>query len=364
MAGDKSQKTEKPTAKRRREARERGQVAKTPDLVTWTSLLASTILLQTAIRQGALTLPPLLGKMGMVISAPTEARAMGFLGEALVTGAVIAAPVVLGLVTLSIVLNLGQVGLKPAWKKLKPDIKHLSLVKGLKRLVSPQAWWELTKAVVKVAILGLIAFPTVSHLMVVLAQTGTSIDTVVSLTATTAITLMRNIAGIGLVIAGVDYIVARRRINKELMMTKQEILDEYKQQEGDPKIRQAIRSRQQAMSRNRMLRMVGVADVVVVNPTHFAVALRYDSIKGAPEVLAKGADHLAMRIRLEATKAGVPIVHEPTTARALYNVCEVGSLIPIEMYEAVAHLLAFIFSLKALGRAEGYHEFGRELVSS
>ncbi len=362
--GDKSQKTEKPTAKRKREAREKGQVAKTPDLVTWVSVLTTTVLLQASVQQGIRTLPRLLAKMATIIAAPSQERAMSFAGEALIVGALVAAPIVLGLLLVSIVVNLGQVGLKPAWKKLKPDFKHLSLMKGLKRIVSPQAWWELTKALVKVVLLGLIAFPTVSHLMVTLARPGVTTTTVVTLTTGTAMTLMRNIAGIGLVIAAVDYIVAKRRINKDLMMTKQEIQDEYKQQEGDPKVRQAIRSRQQAVGRNRMLRMVGQADVVVVNPTHFAVALRYDAVKGAPEVLAKGADHLALRIRLEATKAGVPIVHEPTTARALYKVCEVGQLIPIEMYEAVAHLLAFIFSLRALGRAEGYHEFGRELVDA
>ena len=365
MAGsDKSQRTEKPTAKRKREARERGQVAKTPDLVTWVGVLASTALLKASIEQGTKSLPPMLQRMGSIISAPSQEAALSFAGDALVAGALIAAPVVLGLVLLSIIVNLGQVGLKPAWKKLKPDFKNLSLLKGMKRLVSPASWWELAKATLKVAVLGWIAFPTVSHLMVTLAHQGTSLTTVLGTTAKTALTLMRNIAGVGLVIAAVDYAVAKRRLNKEMMMTKQEIIDEYKQQEGDPKVRQAIRSRQQAVGRNKMLRMVASADVVVVNPTHFAVALRYDPVKGAPEVLAKGADHLALRIRLEATKARVPIVHEPTTARALYKACEVGSLIPIELYEAVAHLLAFIFSLRALGRADGYHEFGRELVDA
>ena len=231
-------------------------------------------------------------------------------------------------------------------------------------MVSPASWWELFKGLLKVAVLAAIAFPTVTHLMTSMAHDGGTLPVIAAMTARTAITLMRNVAGIGLIIAVVDYAVQRRRITKQIMMSKQEIQDEFKQQEGDPKVRQAIRSRQQAVGRNRMLRMVASADVVVVNPTHFAVALRYDAAKGAPEVLAKGADHLALRIRLEATKAGVPIVHEPATARALYKACDVGSVIPIELYEAVAHLLAFIFSLRALGRAEGYHEFGRELVEA
>jgi flagellar biosynthetic protein FlhB len=110
--------------------------------------------------------------------------------------------------------------------------------------------------------------------------------------------------------------------------------------------------------------MVGTADVVVVNPTHYAVALKYDANRGAPELIAKGADHLAARIRLEATRHHVPIVHEPALTRALYKACPVGALIPFELYEAVAHLLAFIFSLRAQNRAEGYHELGRSLVEA
>ena len=362
--GDKSQKTEKPTAKRVREAKAKGQIAKSPDLVVWIGLFATTILLQATVQEGGKQLPKLLAKMSTIIADPSQERALQFAGDALVAGAIVAAPVVLGLVLISIIVNLAQVGLKPAWKKLKPDFKNLSLMKGLKRLVSPAAWWELVKGMVKVAILAAIAMPTVSHLMATLAHDGGGLLAIARVTAETALTLMRNVAGIGLVIAAVDYAVQKRRIMKQLMMTKQEIQDEYKQQEGDPKVRQAIRSRQQAVGRNRMLRMVAGADVVVVNPTHFAVALKYDAAKGAPEVLAKGADHLALRIRLEATKAGVPIVHEPATARALYRACDVGATIPIELYEAVAHLLAFIFSLRALGRAEGYHEFGRELVEA
>src|SRR5207244_2284386 len=138
--------------------------------------------------------------------------------------------------------------------------------------------------------------------------------------------------------------------------------EEMKQHEGDPRLRQAIRSRQAAISRNRMIQMVARADVVVVNPTHYAVALKYEATRGAPEVVAKGADYLAARIRREATKHTVPVVHEPALTRALYKACPVGAVIPVQLYEAVAHLLAFVFALRAKGRADGYHEFGRPLV--
>jgi flagellar biosynthetic protein FlhB len=229
-------------------------------------------------------------------------------------------------------------------------------------MFSPMAWWELAKAIVKVALLGAVAWPTVHAVAISLTSQGGSLSAITSATAQPALTLLRDVAAVGLVIAAIDYTVQRRKLRKDLMMTRHEVKEEMRQQEGDPRLRSAVRSRQQAISRNRMIRMVATADVVVVNPTHFAVALKYDAARGAPELVAKGADHLAARIRLEATRNQVPIVHEPALTRALYKACPVGALIPFELYEAVAHLLAFIFALRAQNRAEGYHEFGRSLV--
>jgi len=164
------------------------------------------------------------------------------------------------------------------------------------------------------------------------------------------------VSAVSLVIAATDYGVQRRRIRKELMMSRHEVQEELKQYEGNPQMRSAIRSRQQAMSRNRMIKMVAQSDVVLVNPTHYAVALKYDPERGAPEVVAKGVEHLAARIRLEATRAGVPIVREPVLARAVYGSCDIGQLIPVGLYEAIAQLLAFVYRLKAQGRSDGFHE--------
>ncbi len=362
-AGDKSQKTEKPTPKRMREAREKGQIARSPDIGTWIGLLATTVLLQLTIKRGATALPALLLRMGQLIADPSQPKAIGFFGDAILTAVSIVAPILIGMALLTIVVNLAQVG-KPSWKRMKPDFKRLNLAKGIKRMVSPNAWWELVKALLKVTVLFLVAWPTLHTFAVVLTSQGGSLSSIMSAAGQRALTLLRDVSAIGLVIAAIDYTVQRRRLRKDLMMTRNEIKEEMKQQEGDPRLRQAMRSRQQAVSRNRMIRMVGSADVIVVNPTHYAVALKYDAARGAPELIAKGADHLAARIRLEATRHNVPIVHEPALTRALYKACPVGALIPFELYEAVAHLLAFIFSLRAQGRADGYHEFGRPLVDA
>jgi flagellar biosynthesis protein FlhB len=359
---DRSQKTEKPTPRRLKEAREKGQIARSPELAAWTGMLLATVLLEQGVRRGGDVFSALLREMGRVIASPSEARASAFAGHAATQGALVAAPLVLGLTLLAIVVNLAQVGLKPSWKRLKPQFSRVNVLKGLKRLASPTAWWELAKSAVKVSVLAAVAWPTAMALAHSLTGHGGSLFFVAGQTARTSIVLVRNVAGVGLVIAAVDYLVQRRRVAKDLMMSKQEIAEEMKQHEGDPRLRQAIRSRQASISRNRMIRMVSLADVVVVNPTHYAVALKYDSTRGAPEVVAKGADHLAARIRLEATRHDVPIVHEPTVTRALYRACPIGARIPVELYEAVAHLLAFVYALRAKGRGPGFHELGRELV--
>lgn len=355
-ASEQSAKTEKPTPKRLREARERGQIARSPDLAAWGGMLLTTVLLQVSISRGRTSMLGLLEQMGRVIDDPTQERAIKFFGDGLVQAAFIAAPIVLGLLLVTVVVNLAQVGLKPSAKRLKPDFKRLNALKGIKRMVSPSSLWELAKSVAKVVLLAAVAWPVASGLARDLMTGGGSAMYLAGATAKGALTLMRNVSAVSLMIAGIDYAVQRRRITKQLMMTRHEVQEELKQYEGNPQVRSAIRSRQQAMSRNRMIRMVGQSDVVIVNPTHYAVALKYDPARGAPEVIAKGVDHLAARIRLEATRGGVPIVREPGLARTVYGACEVGQLIPVVFYEAIAQLLAFVYRLRAQGRADGYHE--------
>ena len=139
-------------------------------------------------------------------------------------------------------------------------------------------------------------------------------------------------------------------------MTRQELREEMKQQEGNPEMKRSVRSRAMAISRNQMIRAVSAADVVIVNPTHYSVALKYDAAKGAPQVIAKGAGTVAAAIRTRAERNGVPIVRDPVLTRTIYKACPVGGLIPADLYEAVAHLLAFVFGLRAKGRAQGYHD--------
>ncbi len=357
MATDSSQKTEAPTPRRKKEGREKGQVAKSPDLSAWASMLAAIVLLQICISRGATTMRSVLQDMGLAIAHPNQAAAMKFATDAAFKSVGIAAPMLLGMMLIGAAASLGQVGLKPTLKKLKPDFGRLNVFKGLKRTFGGQVWWELAKSIVKVAVLLAIAWPAVTHAIGSLSKTSNgSLLSLAAITATTALTMFRNVAIGGLAIGGIDYIVQRRRVMKQLKMSRHEVREEMKQYEGNPTVKRAIRGRQMAISRNRMIGLVSSADVVIVNPTHYAVALKYEAGRGAPEVVAKGAGDIAKRIRQEAEANSVPIVHEPVLTRTIYWACELGQLIPADLYEAVAQLLAFVFGLRAKGRAEGYHE--------
>jgi flagellar biosynthetic protein FlhB len=356
-AGDSGDKTEKPTPKRVKEARDKGQIARSPDLSTWVSILATTMLIQFTVHRGATVFTDMLEQMGVAVAHPDEGVASRFAADSIWKAVGVVAPLLVGLLVIVLVVNIAQVGFKPTSKKLAPDFKKLNPLKGLKRMVSGNAYWELAKSVAKTILLVVVAWPAMTHAMHALSTgTESSMGGIAALTASTAMSIVRNVAAAGLIVAVIDYAYQKRRLMKQLRMTRRELREEFKQQEGNPEMRRALRSRAVAISRNRMIHAVGLADVVIVNPTHFAIALRYEQLKGAPEVLAKGAGVIAAAIRAEAEKKGVPIVHEPVLTRTLYKACEVGQLIPVELYEAVAHLLAFVFGLRARGRAQGFHE--------
>jgi flagellar biosynthetic protein FlhB len=179
-----------------------------------------------------------------------------------------------------------------------------------------------------------------------------------------AMGLLRTVAAAGLVLAAADYMVTRFRTEKGLKMSKQEVKDEHKQAEGDPHVKGAIRSRQRSMARARMISDVADADVLLVNPTHVAVALKYDPEKGAPRVIARGAGTVAAKIRAVAAEARVPLVQDVPLARALYRSCEVGQEIPRELFAAVAQVLAFVIARRGRGHTGGEHTTPRPSTES
>jgi flagellar biosynthetic protein FlhB len=342
-----SDKTEQPTAKRKRDARRDGNIARSGEVVAWAQMLAAGVLLPASFSLGTHSLRQVMTQVGAAVAHPDADAGMRLLGAALRGGMLAIAPLALGMVAIGLIGNFAQTGLAFSSKALKPKFDRISPKKGLKRLLSPHSAWEAAKAALKLAVLTAVAWPGVAHLGAALATGGrVPSSQVLAAVASSTMALIRSTALAGLALAAVDYGFQRRRVRKGMMMTRQEVKDEYRQSEGDPMTRNRIRQRQMDMSRNRMMAAVAVSSVVVVNPTHIAVALEYSPELGAPRVVAKGQGFIAARIREEAEKHNVPIVRDVPLARTLNAACKVGQAIPADLYEAVARLLAFVFSLK------------------
>ena len=355
MSGEK---TEKPTERRRKESRKEGQVPRTQELGGWASLLlvggAAPMLLSReldALRELMVTCL----SMG---DQATPGRALGLLGRG--GQHILYALVILGCAVMVIGVGsaLAQGGLYFATKSLKPKLGKLDPIKGAKRIFGPHALWEGAKMLLKSAFVALIVYFAIRAVMPLiggLVPVATVLDTVRG----QALGLVRNIAFVGLGMAAADYAVQRRRVGKQTRMSKDEIKQEHRQTEGDPMVKSAIRSRQLAAARNRMMADVPTADVVLVNPTHVAVALRYDPARGAPRVVARGAGAIAVKIRSLATEERVPLVRDVPLARALYRSTKVGQEIPAELFAAVAQVLAFVISRRTQGQRGGEHHTPR-----
>lgn len=353
MSGS-SDKTEKATPKKREEAREKGQVARSADLNGAVVLLAGVMVLGAAGSS-------IVGRMGDVMRgtlgnlANFEAVSREGVGSIMLSagGAVLlsVAPIALACGIAALLIGVVQVGPKPMPKALKPDPKRLNPVQGAKNIFGPNAAAEAIKSVSKVAIVGAIVFAAVAPKLTELgALVGISpLELGAALSGEVKAIALRAAAAY-LVIGLADYAWQRHRTEKQLKMDKQEVKEEAKGQALPAEVRSAIRRRQMQASRARMMEAVPEADVIITNPTHYAVALKYDSGSAAPEVVAKGQDLIALRIRELAAEHGVPIVPNPPLARGLHASVEIGQQIPEEFYAAVAHVLAFVYRVAARKR--------------
>jgi len=350
------EKTEKPTEQRKRQARRDGTIARTPDLGVWAGMLVASIALPVVVKSLLHRAEALYVRGLGVISDPDPGRALQLLRAALFEGATAVAPLAVGLFATALVAAAAQGGLRPATKLFKPDFKRLNPLSGLKRMLGPQSLWEGFKALVKAVVIGLVVYYVLRGLIpALLSSAAMPLQALLATVGGALIKIMQAAAAAGLVLAAADYGMARKRVNKQLRMSKQEIKEEHKRSEGDPQLKGAIRSRQFAISRNRMMANLPNADVILVNPTHVAVALRYEPAKGAPVVIAKGAGVVAAKIREVAATHRIPLVQDVPLARSLHAGCEVGAEVPPELYGAVARVLAFVLGLKAKGSAAGLH---------
>jgi flagellar biosynthetic protein FlhB len=338
-------KTEKPTAKKLKDARKQGQFPRTQDAATWLGVAAGASMLPRSCTMLAEQFRELfLVRLPQVVNDPTPSHALEAVAALPMAIVLPVAPVALAAVAGAVLATAAQ-GVHPTTKTLKPKFSRLSPKQGLKRMFGPRAVWEAAKSLAKMTAIGLVVFVLGRSLIPGLLGTGL-VPLVVTLDRMRGgiQTLLWAAAVTGLGLAMADYGYQRHTVMKELRMTPREIKDEMRQSEGDPLMKGAIRSRQMAISRNRMLAAVSGADVVVVNPTHYAVALKYDRARGAPRVVAKGTDALALKIRERAREHRVPIVEDKPLARTLHRVCDLDDEIPAELYLAVARILAFVMS--------------------
>jgi len=344
---DKSDKTEQPTARHKKEVREGGSVARSAELGAWACLLLVGSMLPMLGGRAAAQVVTFLHEVLHAMSAPTGAGAVGVLGDGLTTAALAALPVVLLCTVVGLLFNFGQVGLRFTPKALAPKGSRVSPKAGLKRIASSEGAWNLAKTLAKLVILALVGLMVLRQLMGgVLGGTTLPLPATLAAVGGTVTSLFRQVGAVALVIAAGDYAFQRRKYQQNLRMSKQEIRDEMRKEDGSPEMRRAVRRKARDLSRMRMMAAIAGADVVVTNPTHYAVAIAYDQgVDRAPRVVAKGADIMAARIRDRAREHRVPIVENPPLARTLHAACEVDEVVPPRLYEAVAQLLAFVYSL-------------------
>lgn len=342
-------KTEAATPRRRQDARLEGQVARSHDLSSALVLIASLLLIKVAgpmfesnIRKICITSFTHFSRNDIVIG---DVQSM-LVRLLLQTGLAIA-PLVLGVAVVGGISCVMQVGLVFSTKSLQFKGERLNPLSGIARMFSPNALVELVKSILKVSIIGFVVF---SFLRDNYSKIASLVDAdylcTVSTIGNLVWTLLFKVAMMLFAISALDYMYQRFNTEKQLKMTKQEVKDDMKRTEGDPVIKGKIRQMQRQMSQRRMMSEVPKADVVVTNPTHFAVALKYEKEKSAaPIVVAKGKDLVAQRIKAIAKENNVPMVENVPLARALYASVDIGKEIPAEMYQAVAEILAYVYKL-------------------
>ncbi|MFL4473860.1 flagellar biosynthesis protein FlhB [Paeniglutamicibacter sp. MACA_103] len=354
MSQDSGERSEKATQQRMKEVREKGKTSRSQDLAAWLGIGAAALmlpgLLVAAERAGRMQLEAVRG----IIAEPDPAAALDALGTGL--GSLPSSLLPLFVVVLIVVVATAALQGGINFRKFTLDPASLNLITGIQRVFGLQALWQGLKALLKVAVIALVLWFVVASLMPLLLQSGSlPLASLLSAGSDGATSLIRATVIAGLVLAAVDVLVVMRRNRKHTRMTRKEVTDENKRTDGDPLIKSQRRARQMAMSRNRMIAAIADADVVVVNPTHVAVALRYEPGKSAPRLVAKGAGNIATRIREEAADKRVPMVRDVPLARNLHEVCGIGDEIPADAYNDVARVLAFVMTLKARGTAAGVH---------
>ncbi|MDR0270066.1 flagellar biosynthesis protein FlhB [Paenibacillus sp.] len=347
FAGEKS---EKATPKKRQDTRKKGQVAKSQELSGAVVLLASFLSL---LMFGGFIKERLVGLFKDVLlnrlnTSVSIGNVMNMTMQYIVQILILLAPLFLTTIVIALVANVVQVGFLLTGEPLKPKFSKLNPIKGFKNIFSTRSLVELLKSLFKITVIGLMVYQTLSGALPDIGKiSAMNIEKTFHFIASLTMKMGLKIGAALFAMAILDYIYQRYEFEKGIRMSKQDIKDEYKKMEGDPLIKGKIRERQRRMALQRMMQEVPKADVVITNPTHFAVALKYEgSEMEAPKVVAKGQDFVALRIKEIAKENGVITMENKPLARALYSRAEIGDSIPADLFQAVAEVLAYVYKLK------------------
>ena len=350
MPDEMGEKTEDPTPRRRQEARDEGNLARSQDLTAGLALVGAVLLLAAFGTQMLGTMRALMVAMlsGDTVADPARGGDVGaFVALGMRLGLQMFIPVALGVMVIALFSGVVQVGFLATLKPLQPKLSKISPLKGFKQLFSLKALVRLGMSVAKVAVvMGVAAVCIYMDLPRVITLIHLDAEPLMAAAAALVWSLAFKIAMVLLILGVLDYAYQKWQHEQDLKMSKQEVKEEFKKMEGDPMIKQRRAQVARQLALQRLSHDVPEADVVVANPTHFAVALSYRGERmNAPKVVAKGADYMALRIRQIAAAHGIPIVERPPLARSLYRGVEVGQEIPPDQYAAVAEILAYVYRL-------------------
>ncbi len=343
------EKTEEPSSKRRADFRKKGQVSQSKEVQTallFTLVLILWIFYMPAFWNG---LSELLEAMWRNIDSfhgtPNDVTNLTFF--LIKEFAMLLWPLFFLVIIIGFFGSVFQIGWLFTTQPLTPDFSKLDPIKGFGRMFSMRSLVDMVKSILKVILIGWIAYSTVyNNFNEALILVDTSIIDTILFLARIATLILAKVCGIMILIAAIDFLYTRHEMEEKMKMTKQEVKEEFKEMEGDPFIKAQIRRIQQEMAQKRMMAEVPDADVVITNPTHLSVAIKYDtSTMDAPVIIAKGSDHIAMKIREIARENEIPLIENPPVARLLHKI-DLGAVIPEEMFKAVAEILAHVYSLK------------------
>lgn len=346
---DKASKTEQPTGKRLGDAANKGNVARSMEIGNFAALAAAAasliLLAPWMMKRVTLLSVSFIGDAHLYPTDPEHIRLL-VLHVAAEMG-IIMAPIAILFAVIGLVSNLAQVGWNFSWEKLEFKFSMLSMIAGLKRMFGPRALVEFVKGVLKIGLVGVIfGFVLIPRMQDIDVMPSFTIDAMLERIREITFLFIILAAAVMVVIAAADFAWQKYDHIQNLMMTKQEVKDEHKQSEGDPKVKQRIAQLRHERAQQRMMAAVARADVVITNPTHYAVALCYDMDNmAAPKLVGKGVDDIAMRIREVADENKIPIVENPPLARAIYAAVELDQEIPPKYYQAVAEVISYVFRL-------------------